>query len=358
MITLRPDAIAPPQTHNYLLAEPSLPNMFSGKAELLYVKNQNPTLGQRVINFLLRPLMISAAKDSVLKVLRGPTFQQNKDAKELITHIKGLGFFEGVSTLKVKDFLVDAAILGSRLTPQHDKSNAEQSLAHLTGEALNEYLSNPGRMYEVLEKCLKTPENSTPLAFELSDFYIFQTNPSVKLGPTQKNNIDVLNMRMEALKKNPDKVKSIPPEVFTKFSEIYTIFLERPETQTLVKRTVQLIHRLCDLKTRSNNAKYFLAFFNPKNPVISTRNAKEQAETFKEYLAELAYKLDPSGDDKSMRDTLTTLADEFLAHAVDADNPDKKWATAEEVKNLYKNLGNFYIHRFDEEPQFGPISSL
>ena len=76
--------------------------------------------------------MISAAKDSVLKVLREPTFQHNKDAKELITHIKGLGFFEGVSTLKVKDFLVNAAILGPRLTPQHDKSNAEQSLANLT----------------------------------------------------------------------------------------------------------------------------------------------------------------------------------------------------------------------------------
>jgi len=49
-----------------------------------------------------------------------------------------------------------------------------------------------------------------------------------------------------------------------------------------------------------------------------------------------------------MRDTLTTLADEFLAHAVDADNPDKKWSTAEEVKNLYKNIGHFYIHRFDD----------
>lgn len=59
--------------------------------------------------------------------------------------------------------------------------------------------------------------------------------------------------------------------------------------------------------------------------------------------------MDPSGDDKSMRDTLTTLADEFLAHAVDADNPAKKWATAEGVKNLYKSLHNFYIHRFDEE---------
>lgn len=58
--------------------------------------------------------------------------------------------------------------------------------------------------------------------------------------------------------------------------------------------------------------------------------------------------MDPSGLDTSMRDTLTTLADEFLAHAVDADNPDKKWSTAEEVKNLYKNIGHFYIHRFDD----------
>jgi hypothetical protein len=348
VITLRPDAIAPTQTHNYLLAEPSLPDMFSGKAKLLYIKNENPTLGQRVINFLLRPLMISAAKDSVLKVLRGPTFEGNSDATALITHIKGLGFFEGISTLKVKGFLADAAILGSRLTPRQDNSNTEQSLAHLTGDALNEYLSDPGRMYEVLEKCLKTPENSTPLAFELADFYIFQTNPSVKLGSAQKNKIDLLNMRMEALKKNPDKFKSIPPEVFTKFSEIYNSFLERPETQTLVKRTLQLIRSLHNLRTRSNNTKYFLSFFNPKNPVISTRNAKEQAETFKEYLSELAYKLDPSGDNKSMRDTLTTLADEFLAHAVDADNPDKKWATAEEVKDLYKSLHNFYMHRFDD----------
>jgi len=322
--------------------------MFSGKAKLLYEKNENPTLGQRVINFLLRPLMIAAAKDSVLNVLRGSTFEGNIDAKELITHIKGLGFFEGISTLKVKGFLVDAAILGSRLTSQHDKSNPEQSLANLTGDALNEYLSDPGQMYEVLEKCLKTSEASRSLDSELKIFRTFQTYPSVGLGPTDKNKIDVLNMHMEALKKNPDKFKSIPPEVFTKFSEIYTRFLKRPETQALVDRTLKLIDRFWTLRTRSNNAQYFLSFFNPKNPVISTRNAKEQAETFKEYLSEIANKLDPSGDDKSMRDTLTTLADEFLAHAVDADNPDKKWATAEEVKDLYKSLHNFYMHRFDD----------
>ena len=348
MIILRPDAITPTQTHNYLLAEPSLPNMFSGKAKLLYVKNQNPTLGQRVINFLLRPLMISAAKDSVLKVLRGPTFQHNKDAKELITHIKGLGFFDGISTLKVKGFLVDAAIQGSRLIPRQDNSNTEKFLANLTGDVLNEYLSDPERMYEVLEKCLTTSEASRSLDSELKIFRAFQTYPSVGLGPTDKNKIDVLNMHMEALKKNPDKFKSIPPEVFTKFSEIYTRFLKRPETQALVDRTLKLIDRFWTLRTRSNNAQYFLSFFNPKNPVISTRNAKEQAETFKEYLSEIANKLDPSGLYRSMRDTLTTLADEFLAHAVDADNPDKKWATAEEVKNLYKSLHNFYMHRFDD----------
>lgn len=322
--------------------------MFSGKAKLLFVKNENPALGQRVMNFLLRPLMISAAKDSVLKVLRGPTFQHNKDAKELITHIKGLGFFEGVSTLKVKDFLVDAAILGSRLTPQHDNANAEQSLAHLTGDALNEYLSDPSHMYKVLEKCLKTTKNSTSLESELEIFRAFQTYPSVGLGPEEKNKIDVLNSRMVALKKNPDNVKSIPPEVFTKFSEIYTSFLKRPETQDLVERTAQLISRFFEFKTRSNNAKYFLAFFNPRNPDILKSAAIEQAETFKKYLPELTNKLDPSGLDTSMRDTLTTLADEFLAHAVDADNPDKKWATAEGVKNRYKNLHNFYIHRFDD----------
>ena len=346
MITLRPTATAP--TNKHLLVEPSLTDVFAGQAKLLYVKNENPTFGQRVMNFLLSPLMNAAAKRSLLNVLRGPTFKGNRDAEKLITHIKGLGYFEGVKTVDVKKHLLSAALDGSRLTPQHDNANAEQSLAHLTGDALNEYLSDPARMYEVLEKCLKTPENSTPLAFELADFYIFQNNPSVKLGSAQKNKIDVLNMRMEALKKNPDKFKSIPPEVFTKFSEIYTSFLKSPETKDLVKRTVQLFHYFFDLKTRSNNAKYFLSFFNPKNPAISTRNAKEQAETFKEYLAELADKLDPSGHNRSMRDTLTTLADEFLAHAVDADNPDKKWATAEGVKNLYKNLNNFYIHRFDD----------
>jgi len=347
VITLRPTAITP--THKHLLVEPDLPEVFAGQAKLLYVKNENPTFGQRVMNFLLRPLMNAAAKRSLLSVLRGSTFENNDDAKKLITHIKGLGYFEGIKTDDVKKHLLSAALDGSRLIPQDNESNAEQSIANLTSDALNESLSDPARMYEVLEKCLKTPEASASLASELADFYTFQAYPSVKLGPTQKNNIDVLNMRMEALKKNPDKFKSIPPEVFTKFSEIYTSFLERPETQALVGSTVHLISRILDLRARSNNTKYFLAFFNPKNPNILKGSAKEQAETFKEYLANLVDKLDPTGFDRSMRETLTTLADEFLAHAVDADNPDKKWATAEGVKNYYKSLHNFYVNRFDDE---------
>ena len=85
---MRTDAAAPTQTHNYLLAEPSLPDMFSGQAKLLYVKNENPTLGQRLKNFILKPLKIIAAKNSLLNVLRDPAFKDNEDAKKLTNHIK------------------------------------------------------------------------------------------------------------------------------------------------------------------------------------------------------------------------------------------------------------------------------
>jgi hypothetical protein len=149
---LRTETATSTQTHTYLLAEPSLPDMFSGQAKLLYVKNENPTFGQRLKNFILKPLKIVAAKASLLNVLRDSAFKDNDEAKKLTTHIKGLGFFEGVSTFKVKDFLVDAALHGSRLAFTSDTTNnAKKSLAELTGAALNEHLNNPGYMYATLK---------------------------------------------------------------------------------------------------------------------------------------------------------------------------------------------------------------
>jgi hypothetical protein len=150
---LRTETATSTQTHTYLLAEPSLPDMFSGQAKLLYVKNENPTFGQRLKNFILKPLKIVAAKASLLNVLKDSAFKDNDEAKKLTTHIKGLGFFEGVSTFKVKDFLVDAALHGSRLASASDTTNnAKKSLAELTGAALNEHLNNPGYMYATLKK--------------------------------------------------------------------------------------------------------------------------------------------------------------------------------------------------------------
>jgi len=145
---MRTDAAAPTQTRNYLLAEPCLPDMFSIKAKLLYVKNENSTFGQRLKNFILKPLKIIAAKNSLLNVLRDPAFKDNEEAKKLTNHIKSLGFFEGVSTFRVKDFLVDAALHGSRLASALDtNNNAKKSLTELTGAALNEHLTHPGHMY-------------------------------------------------------------------------------------------------------------------------------------------------------------------------------------------------------------------
>ena len=52
-------------------------------------------------------------------------------------------------------------------------------------------------------------------------------------------------------------------------------------------------------------------------------------------IAELAKTLDPFVEDTSMRATLEILADEFLAHA---DNQDQPWATAEDIKTLNNDL--------------------
>jgi hypothetical protein len=105
---LRPETAVTTKTQTYLLAEPSLPDMFSGQAKLIYVKKENLTLGQRLKNFILKPLKIVAAKASLLNVLRDSAFKDNEEAKKLTNHIKSLGFFEGVSTFRVKDFLVDS----------------------------------------------------------------------------------------------------------------------------------------------------------------------------------------------------------------------------------------------------------
>jgi hypothetical protein len=154
--------------------------MFSGQAKLLYVKNENPTLGQRLKNFVLKPLKIIAAKNSLLNVLSDPTFKGNKEAENLTNHIKGLGFFQGVSIFTVKDFLVNAALHGSRLASASDTTNnAKKSLADLTGAALNEHLNNPDYMYATLQEYVGATAKG------LVEFHSFQADPSIQLNDTQ-----------------------------------------------------------------------------------------------------------------------------------------------------------------------------
>ena len=199
---MRTETATPTQTHTYLLAESSLPDMFSGQAKLLYVKNENPTLGQRLKNFVLKPLKIIAAKNSLLNVLRDPTFKGNKEAENLTNHIKGLGFFQGVSTFKVKDFLVDAALHGSRLASASDTTNnAKNSLAELTSSALKEHLNNPGYMYATLQEYVGATAKG------LDEFHSFQASPSAQLSEIQIAKINALKKNMDALKSDPNNSK-------------------------------------------------------------------------------------------------------------------------------------------------------
>ena len=327
---MRTETATPTQTHTYLLAEPSLPDMFSGQAKLLYVKNENPTLGQRLKNFVLKPLKIIAAKNSLLNVLRDPTFKGNKEAENLTNHIKGLGFFQGVSTFKVKDFLVDAALHGSRLASASDTTNnAKKSLADLTGAALNEHLNNPDYMYATLQEYVGATTKG------LVEFHSFQADPSIQLNDTQIAKINDLKKNIEALKSDSKKSKYIPDEVFTKFSEVYEDLSKRLLAKDLILSASNLIDRLLKLDPRSTNVDYFLSFFKPENENILGKTIKAQAGIFKDGLADLAKTLDPYGEDASMRATLEILADEFLAHA---NNQDQPWATAEDIKTLNHDL--------------------
>ena len=327
---MRTETATPTQTHTYLLAEPSLPDMFSGQAKLLYVKNENPTLGQRLKNFVLKPLKIIAAKNSLLNVLRDPTFKGNKEAENLTNHIKGLGFFQGVSTFKVKDFLVDAALHGSRLASASDTTNnAKKSLAELTGAALNEHLAHPGHMHITLQHHLGEEDTG------LKEFYRFQKDPSAQLSEIQIAKINALKKNMDALKDDSEKSKNIPDEVFTKFSEVYEDLSKRLLAKDLILSASNLIDRLLKLDPRSTNVDYFLSFFKPENENILGKTIKAQAGIFKDGLADLAKTLDPYGEDASMRATLEILADEFLAHA---NNQDQPWATAEDIKTLNHDL--------------------
>jgi hypothetical protein len=327
---MRTDAAAPTQTRNYLLAEPSLPDIFSGQAKLLYIKNENPTFGQRLKNFILKPLKIIAAKNSLLNVLRDPAFKDNEDAKKLTNHIKGLGFFEGVNEFKVKDFLVDAALHGSRLASAPDTTNnAKKSLAELTGAALNEHLNNPGFMIAALQDYVGATAKG------LAEFHIFLADPIAQLNEMQIAKVSALKKNMDALKSDHSNPKKIPNEVFTKFYEIYENLSKRLLAKDLVLSGSNLIDRLLTLSPRSTNVDYFLRFFQPNNPNILGNTTKAMAGIFKQNLAELAKTLDPYVEDTSMRATLEILADEFLAHA---NNPEKPWATAEKVKELNHDL--------------------
>ena len=308
--------------------------MFSGQAKLLYVKNENPTFGQRLKNFILKPLKIIAAKNSLLNVLRDSAFKNNKEAENLTNHIKNLGFFEGVSTFKVKDFLVDAALHGSRLASASDTTNnAKKSVAELTGAALNEHLAHPGHMYIALQHYLGGEEDAG-----LEELYRFQKDPLAVLSDTQITKIHLLNRQMDALQSDPNNSKKIPNEVFTKFSEIYEDLSKRLIAKGLVISGSNLVDRLSQLNPRSTNVDYFLSFFKPDNPYTLGDTTKAMAGIFKDGVAKLANTLDPNGIDTSMRATLEILADEFLAHA---DNQDQLWATAEAIKTLDRDLKEY-----------------
>ena len=335
---MRSETIAPSHTHTCLLAEPSLPDIFHGQAKLLYAKKENGSIGQRLKNFILKPLMIVAAKASVLKILKGSAFKNNQDAERLKAHIKSLGFFEGVNQFKVTDFLVDAALHGSRLDSSSDTTNkAEKSLAALTSTALREHLNNAGYMVETLKEYLGSSAEG------LNEFHSFQADPSIQLSDTQIAKINALNKKMEAIKSDKEKSKKIPDEVFTKFSEIYQGLSQRLQAKDLELSASNLIDRLLELNPRTSNVDYFLAFFQPNNPYILGGAITAMAVIFKQNLAELANTLDPYNEDASMRATLEILADEFLAHA---NNTDQPWATAEAIKTLNQNLKK---HKEDEE---------
>jgi len=137
---------------------------------------------------------------------------------------------------------------------------------------------------------------------------------------------------MEALNENSEVSKSIPAEVFIKFSEIYRGLSKILEAKDLVLRGSNLVDRLLQLNPRSTNVDYFLSFFNPKNENILGSAIKAQANIFKNGLEELADTLDSKyGKDASMRATLEILADEFIAHG---ENPNGRWVTAESIKKL------------------------
>jgi hypothetical protein len=234
--------------------------------------------------------------------LRDSTFKDNEDAKKLTNHIKGLGFFEGVSEFKVKDFLVDAALHGSRLASESDTTNnAKKSLTELTGAALNEHLNNPGFMYETLKEYLgKTAKG-------LDEFHSVQANPTIELSDKQIANIYSFKKSMEALKSDSEKLKKIPDEVFMKFSKIYEDFSKRLQVKDLVLGGSNLVDRLSVLNPRSTNVDYFLSFFKSENKNILGNALKAQAMIFKNGLAELAKTLDPYGEDASTPNTICFL---------------------------------------------------
>ena len=123
--------------------------------------------------------------------------------------------------------------------------------------------------------------------------------------------------------------------MFTKFSEVYEDLSKRLPAKDLILSASNLIDRLLKLDPRSTNVDYFLSFFKPENENILGKTIKAQAGIFKDGLADLAKTLDPYGEDASMRATLEILADEFLAHA---NNQDQPWATAEDIKTLNHDL--------------------
>jgi hypothetical protein len=124
--------------------------------------------------------------------------------------------------------------------------------------------------------------------------------------------------------------------VFTKFSEVYEDLSKRVQVKDLVLRSSNLIDQLLTLSPRSTSIDCFLSFFEPTNPYPSGVTTKALATSFNKGLDELADTLDSKyGKDATMRATLEILADEFLAHA---DNQDQPWATADAIKTLYQDL--------------------
>lgn len=142
-------------SNKWVLAKPSIKNLTRSAPKLLYEKKEKDiSIGKTVARFFLWPVMMTAGKERIKKLLSNDAFHGIPSAQNLLEEINKMPFWAGVRKDELKTVLRDAAISNFLNQTDEELIKNDKYLKKMTESGLNDYLEIPDNLRQGLEQCL------------------------------------------------------------------------------------------------------------------------------------------------------------------------------------------------------------